>query len=261
MKKMLLVCLSALLTCGQGCWNYEFNNTDLFPYQLQNETTEQSEEKNQKTQRNQIPAEYVISNFPVIYQMPELPTGCEVTALTMAVNYYGYSADKMEMALKWLPTASSDLYRGSDGRIYGTDPYEYFIGDPSSEEGCVCGPGAIKTAADGYFQAHNIDMYADDITGTDPEELYGMVSQDIPVVVWVTIGMADRQDPVQSWYTEDGRYVDWTNNDHGAVLIGYSSDTVTIADPISGLVEYSREQFENVFESRSCQCIVLREAG
>ena len=35
-----------------------------------------------------------IKDFPIIYQMPELPTGCEITALTMAVNYYGYPADK-----------------------------------------------------------------------------------------------------------------------------------------------------------------------
>ena len=34
------------------------------------------------------------------------------------------------------------------------------------------------------------------------------------------------------WYTEDGEYVDWAYTDHGAVLIGYSKDTVTIADPI-----------------------------
>ena len=48
-------------------------------------------------------------------------------------------------------------------------------------------------------------------------------------------------------------------NDHGAVLIGYGPDTVTIADPISGLVEYSREQFESVFASRSYKCVIIQE--
>ena len=99
-------------------------------------------------------------------------------------------------------------------------------------------------------------MQAVDKSGAAPEELYAFVSEDTPVVVWITICMANRNTP-QGWYTEDGTYVDWSTNDHGAVLIGYSEDTVTIADPISGIVEYSRTQFESVFASRSYQCVVL----
>ncbi len=52
----------------------------------------------------------------------------------------------------------------------------------------------------------------------------------------------------------------WTGSrhDHGAVLIGYTQDTVTIADPISGKMEYSREDFERVFASRGNQCVILQ---
>ena len=52
--------------------------------------------------------------------------------------------------------------------------------------------------------------------------------------------------------------MDWSIYDHGAVLIGYTQDTVTIADPISGKVEYSREDFERVFASRGNQCDILQ---
>ena len=58
-------------------------------------------------------------------------------------------------------------------------------------------------------------------------------------MVWVTIGMENRRE-IRGWYTEDGRFMDWSTNDHGAVLIGYSAGTVTIADPISGICEYFR---------------------
>ncbi len=88
------------------------------------------------------------------------------------------------------------------------------------------------------------------------EELYELVSQDTPVVVWVTIGMADRR-TTQGWYTQTGEYMEWSTNDHGAVLIGYTQDTVTIADPIAGMVEYSRTQFEEVFASRGSRCVIL----
>lgn len=98
------------------------------------------------------PPEYLIQNFPIIYQMPELPTGCEVTALTMAMNYYGCAADKVEMASRYLPVASANLYYGADGRQYGTDLRQYFVGDPASDHGIICGTGAIITAADVFFR-------------------------------------------------------------------------------------------------------------
>ncbi len=101
-------------------------------------------------------------------------------------------------------------------------------------------------------------LRAVDYSGSTPEELYELVSEDVPVVVWVTIGMADRRE-TQGWYIESGDYVEWSTNDHGAVLIGYSDTTVTIADPIAGLVEYDRQQFERVFASRQNQCVVLEE--
>lgn len=85
---------------------------------------------------------------------------------------------------------------------------------------------------------------------------YRRISKDQPIVVWVTIEMADRRE-TQGWYTETGAYVDWSTNDHGAVLIGYTDTTVTIADPISGEIQYSREQFESVFTARGFQCVVI----
>ena len=197
-----------------------------------------------------------IADFPIINQMPELPTGCEITALTMALNYYGYPVDKTVMASEYLPTASADRYYGTDGRLYGTDMNEYFIGDPFTEGGIICGTGAIVTAADRYLSDEGSSLRALDVTGSSPEELYERVSQGQPVVVWVTISMADRGS-TEGWYTENGDYVDWSTNDHGAVLIGYTETTVTIADPILGRMEYDREQFEEVFASRGSQCVVL----
>ena len=60
--------------------------------------------------------------------------------------------------------------------------------------------------------------------------------------------MTDRGE-TEGWYTQSGEYVDWSIYDHGAVLI---------ADPISGKVEYSREDFERVFASRGNQCDILQ---
>lgn len=200
--------------------------------------------------------EYLIEDFEIIWQMPELPTGCEITAMTMALRYYGLPADKMEMATRYLPTASAGFYYGDGGRLYGPDLERYFVGDPATQAGYICGPQAILTAANAYLADQGSSLRAVEKTGASPEQLYRYIRENTPVVVWVTISMEQRR-PLQGWYTEDGRYVEWSTNDHGAVLIGYTQETVTIADPISGLVEYDRQVFEEVFASRGNQCVVL----
>lgn len=78
------------------------------------------------------PDTYLIADFPVVLQMPELPTGCEITAMTMVLNYYGYMVSKEEMAVEYLPTVPANLYYGSDGRLYGPDLNRYFVGNPTT---------------------------------------------------------------------------------------------------------------------------------
>ena len=200
-----------------------------------------------------------IGDFPVVYQLPELPTGCEITALTMALQYYGLDADKTEMAADYLPTSpSTNRYTGSDGRVYGIDLDAYFVGNPFDDSGMICGPAAIVTAANGFLADQGSSLQAADRTGASPDALYALVEQNTPVVVWVTIGMTPRQPAQMSWYTETGKYVDWTNNDHCAVLVGYTDSSVWIADPLAGLVEYSKTSFERVFASRGNRCVVLQ---
>lgn len=205
-----------------------------------------------------LPKSWQIGEFPIILQNPELPTGCEITALAMVMDYYGFEVDKITLAERYLPKAEAELSYGEDGRLYGPDLNQYFIGDPF-QHGLVCGTQAIVTAADTYLEETGSNYRAEDLSGTSPEELYELVAQDIPVVVWVTIYMEDREEPQQGWYTENGTYVDWSHNDHGAVLIGYTDKTVSIADPISGLMEYSKEQFELVYQSRESRSVILRE--
>ena len=202
---------------------------------------------------------YRIANFPLVYQLPELQTGCEITALTMVLQYYGLDAEKAEMASDYLPTSpSTNRHTGSDGLLYGVDLDAYFVGSPFDDSGMVCGPQAIVTAANDFLADQGSSLQAVDYTGATPEELYALVDQNTPVVVWATIGMTPRQEAWGGWYTESGKYVDWTGNDHCAVLVGYSDTWVWIADPLAGLVRYNKAAFESVFASRSNRCVALQ---
>lgn len=197
-----------------------------------------------------------ISGFLLIYQNQELPTGCEITALTMVLHYYGYSVSKTTMASAYLPKMGYSVYTGTDGRKYGPDLDYYFVGDPFGS-GTICGAQALVTAANKYLENQESSLVAKDITGATFDELYMRVSQNQPVVIMSTIGMENRRTAADGWYTASGKYVDWSTNDHGSVLIGWSEITVTIACPIYGIKTYSRTQFEKVFASRGYRAMVL----
>lgn len=224
-------------------------------YSAVNEIISATEEE---TTEPPIPSKYLIEDFKVIFQLPELPTGCEITAFTMALNYYGFKVSKQAMGLRFLPRKDAEFHRDKSGKLIGPDLNKYFVGDPSTDVGYVCGTQAVITAAERYFYTIKTDSSVIDMTGAEPEELYGIVSKGTPVVVWVTIEMKDRTEP-EGWYTKDGDYVDWTMLDHGAVLIGYDENTVTIADPLSGIITYEKKQFESVFKSRGNQCVIIEK--
>ena len=90
--------------------------TDRVPDVFQNRISSQSETEPYTCSQSQKEYEttdtYLIPNFEIVSQMPELPTGCEITALTMVLNYYDYQADKTEIATEYLPTvmAAMDCY-------------------------------------------------------------------------------------------------------------------------------------------------------
>lgn len=109
-----------------------------------------------------IPSSYQIDGFDMIMQMPELPTGCEITAMAMVLHHYGLAVDKVELATEYLPTAAANLYSGADGRLYGPDLNRYFVGDPTTRGGYICGPEAIVTAANAYLADQGSSLYAVD---------------------------------------------------------------------------------------------------
>lgn len=198
-----------------------------------------------------------LTDFDIIEQYPELPTGCEITAMTMVLNYYGYQVNKVTMALDYMPKVQAEFYRSEDGRLMGPDLENFFVGDPTEETGYICGTGAIVTAANRYLADVGSDLTAAAIKNAQPEKLYDLIDHGTPVVIWCTINMEDRAE-TDGWYREDGTYMEWSTNDHGAVLIGYDEDTVTVADPIYSRITVSRDRFEKIFAERGGQCVILQ---
>ncbi|MCR5807265.1 MAG: C39 family peptidase [Oscillospiraceae bacterium] len=196
-----------------------------------------------------------------VSQYPELPTGCEITALTILLRHYGFSAEKTDMARNYLPTSWGNA-READGVLYKDSFFDYFIGDPFSR-GYGCFSGAIETAAESYISDHGGGYYVSNISGCSPDTLYDYVSSGTPVLCWATDGMIPPE-YYETWYDNDtGERLDWYLNEHCFVLVGFDMDagTVTLNDPAKGIIDYDINKFETRFAQMHSQALVIKKSS
>lgn len=103
---------------------------------------------------------------PLIPQRPELPTGCEITAVTMMLRYAGADVNKVDLA-KEMPYDDDDCNKG-------------FVGNPFTEDGNSIYPPALMKLVKKYagnainLSGKLIDDLADHLSKTGH-----------PIVVWV----------------------------------------------------------------------------
>lgn len=184
-----------------------------------------------------------------IYQEPELPTGCEITSLTMLLNYLGFDIDKTEL---------SDNYLKMDYMAnVGFD--DAFIGNPRWDGGYGCFAPVIKDAADSYLNAQKSTYKAEDISGTSFTDLYSYIDKDMPVVVWASMGLMEVEKRF-CYYAQDGEEEYWYDNEHCMLLVGYdkTQNTVTAADPLSGLMIYNADRFEYIYDELEQQAVIIQ---
>ena len=67
----------------------------LWPQKNTSDSAESYSDAPEASTDNVIDVYHEIQDFEIIYQEPELPTGCEITALTMVLHYYGFDVDKV----------------------------------------------------------------------------------------------------------------------------------------------------------------------
>lgn len=159
-------------------------------------------------------------NVESVAQLPELPTGCEVTSLTMVLNYLGHDVDKLVLADTYLPK----------GPIGETHPDVAFIGNPRDAYSYGANaPVLVKTAND-YLKDVESDYTAYNLTGTEFTDLLSYVNDGYPVMVWETIGMFEGY-PSTKWVIDNTEF-QWYANFHCMVLIGYTDDCYILLDPL-----------------------------
>lgn len=192
---------------------------------------------------------------PVVKQNPELPNGCEVTALAAILNYYGIGVKKTELAKDYLPT-SPVTKRGNE--LYGPNPYEAYAGDPSKKDGgyYVFAQPIVEVANQVLFE-NNSNYKALNLSDVSREEILAYVNSGVPVLTWVTI---DLKKPRTSgyWIIEETKEKHSIfMNLHAVVLTGYENGKVTIMNPLTGNETINADIFFSSFKSLGSHAIVI----
>lgn len=183
-----------------------------------------------------LPSCYRI-DVPEVLQNPELPTGCESVALTMALMYEGFSLEKTTIADEYL------IYSESGNLSEG------YAGDPRSQNGAGCFPPTLVRTADSFLSAQQSELQGVDLTGVSLRDLFHYVAGDMPVIVWNTMYMWEPSFTGEE-YTLNGVTYRWYSTEHCVVLSGYDLDSgiVYINDPLEGIVERDLSAFETYYD-------------
>lgn len=211
--------------------------------------------------RKEYDSNSVYIDMENVLQLPELPVGCEITALTILLRHCGFDADKTDLAKNYLPVSWGNA-RSEDGKTYKDSFFDYFIGDPFSR-GYGCFSNAIEKAANSYIADHGGGFTVKNISGSHPDVLYDYLAADVPVLCWATDGMIEPEF-YETWYDNaTGEQLDWYLNEHCFVLAGFnmSADLVTLNDPMKGIIDYNINRFETRYDQMHRQAIVIIPDG
>lgn len=177
------------------------------------------------------PAKYVFDEKQDL-QMPELPTGCEATALGTLLRMNGVNVTKFDVADAMPKSNGSDF-------VYS------FWGNPySATDGWACMAPCSVITANKFLK--DTGKVAVEYTGTDLTDLK------FPSAVWVTMYL---NDPMPSNYESNGYRL--FRNPHCVVVERIELDSVYVIDPLVGEVAYPLEKFNNIYKELGCQAVCI----
>ncbi len=107
----------------------------------------------------------IILNVPIISQLPELPTGCEITAVTMMLKYKDIkNINKIKLA--------------NEMPKHIWNPNLGYVGNPYSRSGWTIYPPALIGLVKKYAGS------AQNLTGTSNKNLENQLLKNKPIVIW-----------------------------------------------------------------------------
>ncbi|MGY3746502.1 C39 family peptidase [Vagococcus salmoninarum] len=198
--------------------------------------------KVEKNYQLDIPLKNQMSDPPLLY-------GCEVTALGMILEYYGYEGNKnkLQEAIEKQP------YQLANGLM--GNPHKGFVGDASGKQP---GTGVYHEPIARLAQkVVGEDYLVVDATGQSVKTLLAAIRQGSPVWVAVTIDYSvPTANDFTMWQTSDGD-VEVSHKYHAAVITGYDEENIFLNDALGKRVTIKQEQFSEIYQGMGKQSIYL----
>lgn len=192
-----------------------------------------------------IPNRYL--NVQPETQYPNMPNGCEVTALEMLMKNRGYNISNETL---------NDRYLKKSG-LNNADPNEAYIGSPY-KNGYYSYAKPIAEAANLYFKSIGVKTKAEDKTGMS---IFGVLNNVIfykrPVAVWYTI---DGKAPSfsKNYYTDKNGVRKYLySNLHCVVVDGVGRGMVSFVDPIKGRQKVNFAKFTMLYYQMGQRSVVI----
>ena len=185
-------------------------------------------------------------NVPLVLQNPELPTGCEATALTMVLNYYGYDINKVDLVDGYLQYWDQEYQVG-------------FKGSPFSQDGALMWPPALVDTANIFLEQMKSEFHAEDVSGKSFDELLKYIDDGCPVILWVneTFTTNINYDGTVDYYDGHTYYSQWGS--HCVVLTGYDEERAVayINNPQSDMTEIDLYQLWSVYDACGKYAVIV----
>lgn len=189
---------------------------------------------------------------PLINQMsnPALKYGCEVTALSMLLEYYhfDYSKNDLQDRIEKVPYQDEAGFLG--------DPDEGFVGDATGKNlGTGVNVGPIEKLAKSVVSD---DYTVVNSTGKELDDILEQVKDGHPIWVIVTI---DYSIPTASdfldWQTKNGiKQVSFKH--HAAVIIGFDQENIYLNDAYGKEVKIEKNKFNQIYQNMGKQSLYLK---
>ncbi len=195
-----------------------------------------------------------LSDIVVIPQRPELPRGCEVTALSILLNRYMEDPPSKMVLTEQIKT-SGDTYEIKNGFVHFSDMHLEFSGSASdtTKPGLGVYIDPIQQLAEKY-----VSNRAKKVSGLSFEQLLGLVSQNIPVLIITPNRYQEVLDySKQVWVTPSG-FMEVTYQEHSVVVMGFDERYVYYSDPSKARIDKkNRDDFQRGWESMGNQGMIV----